>query len=67
MEPIFVSRKQFSELAGVSLRTVDHLLRNKEVVSRRVGRRRMIPRAALESFVRRDHPTRPRRQAQEAC
>jgi excisionase family DNA binding protein len=40
---------------GISTRTMTNLIRNKEIVSRKIGRRRVIPVTALEQFLRRDH------------
>jgi excisionase family DNA binding protein len=42
---------------GLSARTVATLVLRRELPSRKVGRRRIIPVAALEAFVRRDHRT----------
>jgi excisionase family DNA binding protein len=40
---------------GLSPRTVATLVAHHELSSRRVGRRRIIPIAALEAFIGRDH------------
>jgi excisionase family DNA binding protein len=42
---------------GLSARTIANLIKRKELPSRKVGRRRIIPVAALEAFVVRDQPT----------
>ena len=42
---------------GLSARTVATLLARKELPSRRIGRRRVIPVNALEEFLQRDHTT----------
>lgn len=42
---------------GVSPRTVATLVARGELQSRKVGRRRIIPIAALEKFLARDHAT----------
>jgi excisionase family DNA binding protein len=44
---------------GVSARTVASLVARRELTSRRIGRRRLIPVRALEEFLRRDHQTTP--------
>jgi excisionase family DNA binding protein len=52
---------------GVSARTVATLVLRHELPSRKVGRRRIIPVAALEAFIQRDHrisATDSRRRAQ---
>jgi excisionase family DNA binding protein len=52
---ILLSRREFSLLTGLSLRTIAKLVASGEVDSIRVGRRRLIPRSALDRFVKRDH------------
>jgi len=42
---------------GLSPRTVATLVLRRQLASRKVGRRRIIPVAALEAFVLRDHRT----------
>lgn len=44
---------------GVSARTVATLIARKELPSRKIGRRRVIPIRALQEFLRRDHTTQP--------
>jgi excisionase family DNA binding protein len=56
-EPILVSKKEAARVLSVSLRTVDNLIASKELAVRRLGRRCLIPRRALEEFARRDHAT----------
>ncbi|MGH2509479.1 MAG: excisionase family DNA-binding protein [Ktedonobacteraceae bacterium] len=60
---IFLSRKEFSLLTGLSLRTTAKLLACRQLRSIRVGRRRLIPRAELSRFSRSSHSTKsaPRR------
>jgi len=61
-EKILLTKRDVAFALSVSLRTVDNLMAAGELVTRRVGRRRLIPRSALEQFARRDHPTRPKGQ-----
>jgi excisionase family DNA binding protein len=42
---------------GLSIRTVATLVSRRELASRKVGRRRIIPVAALEAFVRNQQST----------
>jgi len=42
---------------GLSPRTVATLVSRRQLMSRKVGRRRIIPVAALEVFVKTDHST----------
>ncbi len=57
MEPLLLTRVEAAGLLRVSLRTLDLLVSTKELGSRKVGRRRLIPRVELERFARRDHAT----------
>jgi excisionase family DNA binding protein len=54
--PINVSKKESAALLGVCPRTVDNLIATKQLPCRRIGRRVLIPYAALVAFARRDHP-----------
>jgi excisionase family DNA binding protein len=54
-DKLLISRQEACTLLGISLRTLDSILAAKQLESRRVGRRRLIPRRALERFVARDH------------
>lgn len=56
-EKLLYSRMEASALLSVSLRTLINLVNRGELPVRRIGRRVMIHRAALEQFARRDHPT----------
>jgi excisionase family DNA binding protein len=53
---ILFSRKEFSALTGLSLRTTANLLASGELRSIRIGRRRLISRIDLERFAKRSHP-----------
>lgn len=55
--PIAMTKQEAAQMLGVSLRTIDRLIALKELQVRRLGRRVLIPRAALESLMHRDHPT----------
>lgn len=52
---VLLNCQEFSTLTGLSLRTVAKLIASCEVKSIRVGRRRLIPRTELDSFITRDH------------
>jgi excisionase family DNA binding protein len=51
------NKGEAAEMLSVSVRTVDNLLALKELVSRRVGRRVVIPHQAIVQFLRSDHRT----------
>lgn len=57
-EKILVSIKEAAELLSVCPRTILNLIAAKQLPSRKAGRRRLVPRNALEQFARRDHSTR---------
>lgn len=42
---------------GVCERTITNLLTDKQLNSRKIGRRRVIPVASLQAFLRTDHQT----------
>ena len=44
-------------MLSVSLRTIDNLLAAKRLISRKIGRRTLIPRSAIEKLARRDVPS----------
>jgi len=54
---ILVSKKDAARMLSVSARTVDNLIAAKRLVVRKIGRRTLIPRSALEQLARRDTPS----------
>ena len=56
-ESIFISRQIAAGMLDVSLRTLKNLIASKQIPIRRIGRRVVISRQALEEFARRDHAT----------
>jgi excisionase family DNA binding protein len=57
MDKILISKKEAAAALGVSLRTVENLIASKQLEARRIGRRRLVPRASLEKLARRDVPS----------
>jgi len=51
------SRVEAADLLGVSLRTLDRLVADKQLPVRRIGRRVFITREALSRFTKSDHQT----------
>jgi excisionase family DNA binding protein len=47
---LLVSRREAAALLGLSLRMLDYLVARREISVRRVGRRVLVPRHALEMF-----------------
>lgn len=52
-----VSIVEAARRLSVCSRTVTNLIRTKQLVSRKIGRRRVVPTASLEAFIRHDHET----------
>jgi excisionase family DNA binding protein len=52
---IAVGMAEAARRLGLSMRTVATLVGRRELPSRKVGRRRIIPVAALEAFIKRDY------------
>jgi excisionase family DNA binding protein len=50
-EQLAVSIPEAARRLGLSIRTIATLVSRRELASRKVGRRRIIPVAALEAFV----------------
>ena len=61
-EPLLVSKKSAASMLAISLRTLDNLIAAKEIPVRRIGRRVVVSRRAIEDFARRDHVTTKTRQ-----
>ena len=59
---IAVDIREAARRLSLSPRTVANLMAKQELPSRKVGRLRIIPVAALEAFMRRDEPNRPSRE-----
>jgi excisionase family DNA binding protein len=55
LTPILVSKKTAATMLSLCVRTIDHLIATKQLPSRRVGKRVLVPHAALVAFARRDH------------
>ena len=53
---LLISKREAAALS-VSLRTLENLIRRKELPVRKLGRRTLIPLNALEQFAKRDHFT----------
>jgi excisionase family DNA binding protein len=56
-EPALLSLKQSAAYLNVSERTIRNLLNRGELVRRRIGGRTLVPLTSLQSFLKRDHPT----------
>jgi excisionase family DNA binding protein len=63
--PLLLSERQAAALIGVSERTVKRLIFAGELTRRKIGSRTLIPRSAIESFVKRDHQTETEEEKEE--
>ena len=54
MDKLLMSKKEAAQILGISVRTLENILKRKLLISRKLGRRRMIPASALAQFARRD-------------
>lgn len=57
-DKILLTKRDAAQALSVCVRTIENLIAIGELPSRTIGRRRLIPRSALEQFARRDHRTR---------
>jgi excisionase family DNA binding protein len=53
---LLYTRKEAAQCLSLSVRTVDTLTATKQLPTRRIGRRVLIPAHALAQFARRNHP-----------
>lgn len=54
MERLLLSKREAAEALGCSVRTIENMIARKQLASRRLGKRRMIPYAALAQLAKRD-------------
>ena len=52
-EKILFGRKRTAAALDISLRTLDHLVQNGQLLHIRIGKRIMFTRSAIEKFVKR--------------
>jgi excisionase family DNA binding protein len=52
---LLVSKRSAAESLGVSIRTIENFIARKDLPARKLGRRTLIPFAALRQFATRDH------------
>jgi excisionase family DNA binding protein len=55
--PLLVSVEEAARMISVSRRTIFNLIAAKRLPVRRIGRRSLVPRSALEQLARRDVPS----------
>ena len=55
---LLVGRSEAAQMLSISRRALDYLVANRQLSSRRIGARVLIPVAELRRFSRLDHPSR---------
>jgi excisionase family DNA binding protein len=55
-QKLLVSRHEAALRLSISERAIDYLIANKQIATRRIGSRVLVPVAELQRFSRRDHP-----------
>jgi excisionase family DNA binding protein len=55
---LLVGGREAAELLSISPRALDYLVANKQIATRRIGTRVLIPMTELQKFSRVDHPAR---------
>ena len=54
-EKLLYTKREAAQLLSISVRSLDYLIFNGQLAARRIGRRVLVPRDALEQFARLDH------------
>jgi len=52
MEKLLIGRGEAAAILGISARSVDYLIAKGTLRSRKIGRRRLVPRKAVEQLAR---------------
>ena len=55
MDQLLVSKKEAARLLGISVSSLDYLIRQRELTIRRLGRRTLIATESLHAYARHDH------------
>jgi excisionase family DNA binding protein len=55
---LLVGRREAADLLSISARALDYLVANRQLNTRRIGSRVLIPITELQRFARADHPGR---------
>ena len=54
---LLYSRKEAAYALGISIRSIDYIIGSKRLPHRRLGKKVLVPHAALVAFSRADHPS----------
>jgi len=53
---VLLSKREAATALSISLRSLEYLIARRELPTRRIGKRVLVPVSAVEQFARRDHP-----------
>jgi len=56
MDTLLLSKQEAAHMLGLSIRSLEHLVSRGEIPTRRIGKRVLILRSAIESFAKTDNP-----------
>lgn len=56
IQPLLLTRNESASVLGISVRTIDYLIATRQLPTRQIGRRRLIPYVSIARFACRDHP-----------
>jgi excisionase family DNA binding protein len=52
---VLFTKREAAQMLSISVRSIDYLIFNQQLPTRRIGRRVLVHRDAIEQFARRDH------------
>lgn len=55
IQKVLYTKREAAQLLSISVRSIDYLIFSRQIPTRRVGRRVLVHREAIEQFARRDH------------
>lgn len=58
MDKLLVSQEEAAQLLSISKRSVEYLVAQRQLLTRRIGTRALIPIEEVRKFARSDHPER---------
>lgn len=54
-DKLLYTKREAAQLLSISLRSLDYLITSQQIPTRRIGRRVLLQRDAIEQFARSDH------------
>ena len=54
-DKVLYTKREAAQLLSISVRSLDYLIFSRQMPTRRIGRRVLVHRDAIEHFARRDH------------